>query len=123
MSIEHPEHDKYPESVILRKFNGQVGVDDIINSWLTLIKENRVTSEVKGVLNDIENCSLNMDMKDFQRLIHFMKQEEFVKTLKIAVVTNSPKDIVFPSLGEVQERELRIRPFSTIQAAVNWILE
>lgn len=123
MSIEHPKKHLYPDSVILRKFEGKVSADEIMQSWQDLEADNRFTNDIQGVLNDLEDCELTMDIKGFKRLMSLMLKKDYIHNIRIAVVTNSTRNIIFPTLGETQFRDLKIKPFSTIQAAVDWILE
>lgn len=62
-------------------------------------------------------------MKGFQILLNYMKKQDLLKKIKIAVVCDDPKTIVFPTLGSKIAEELRIKPFSTMDAAVSWALE
>ena len=45
-----------------------------------------------------------------------------LKNIKMAVISDSPKIIIYPILAEEQEDNLKIKPFSTFEAATNWIL-
>jgi len=121
MGIKHTQHKTYPDTVLVRTFEGEVSSDDIIASWKLLHEKNLFTSRIKGVLNDLEDCELTMSMEGFRELMNYMKNQEHLLGLKIAVVTNSPKRIIFPALGEMQEKSLTIKPFSTIDAAIEWI--
>lgn len=121
MSIKHSQHKAYPDTVLVRTFKGEVSTDDIIASWKHLIEHNLITKNIKGVLNDLEDCDLCMNMDGFRILMDYMKEQKPLEGIKIAVVTNSPKRIIFPALGETNEKPLNIKPFSTFAAAVEWI--
>lgn len=123
MSIKHSEDINYPPSVLLRKFSGKVRLDDIMASWEQLQEQGKFNDEIKGVLNDLNDCELDLDMQEFKLLIQYMNGNAHFKGLKLAVVTNSPQQIVFPTLAETINKELTIRPFSTIQSAIDWIVQ
>ncbi len=122
MSIIYKVHNKYPEEILVREFKGDVDVDQIIASWEYLLSCGKLTVKVRGVINDLSNCNLIMDLVSFKKLAGYLKRTEEFKSLKLAVVSNSPKNVVFPFIGETQIIELMIRPFSTETAAVNWIV-
>lgn len=122
MSILYRKHDLYPESILVRDFIEKVSVDEIIKSWETLIKGGLLHPAIKGVINNLSACDLQMDMGSFHTLLDFIKRNERLKEIKLAVVCNNPKIIVFPTLGYLEEKELHIKPFSTEGAAVNWIM-
>ena len=60
-------------------------------------------------------------MGGFRRIIMYLKNKKIFKRVKIAVVSISPEVIVYPFIGQQQEKELNIRPFSSVDAAVQWI--
>jgi hypothetical protein len=122
MSIFYEKHVLYPESILIRNFIGKVSLKDIIDSWEYLHVNNLIDNKVKGVINNLSGCELIMDMENFKTLIDYLKKQDYIKEIKLAVITDTPKTMIFPFLGEEQERELKIKPFSTMEAAVNWIL-
>lgn len=122
MSIEYVKHNLYPESILIRNFIGKVDVNNIIDSWEYLHKNNLIDINIKGIINNLTGCELIMDMESFKILIAYLKKEDSIKKIKLAVISDIPETIVFPFLGENQESELKIKPFSTMEAAVNWIM-
>ena len=123
MGIYYRKHDLYPESILIRDFAGKVGVDEIIESWKYLITNNMISDATKGIINNISSCALHMNMESFKILINYLKTQDLLKKTKLAVICENPKTIVFPALGESKEDELKIKPFSTMNAAVSWVLE
>ena len=121
MSIIYEKCDSHPESILIRKFIGKVNACDIIDSWEFLIENKLIDEKIKGVINDLTGCELLMDMEGFKTLIDYIKKQDFIKIIKLAVISDSPKTIVFPFLGEKQEKEMKIKPFSTLKAAVDWV--
>ena len=122
MTISFKKHELFPDEIIIRDFIGHVFVDQIIQSWEYLLKEELISNELKGVINNISECALEMTMPGFERLIAFLKSHEEFKRYKLAVICSDPKKIVFPMLGQNRESELKIRPFATVQSAVDWII-
>lgn len=121
MNFIYKKHELYPDQILIRTFVGKVDATSIVDSWEYLIKNKIVNSNIKGIINDLSDCDLNMDMGSFETLLAFMKKQEFFRGIKLAVVTDSPKTIVFPTLGEQMVSEFKIKPFTTMQAAVDWI--
>ena len=122
MSIVYENHSLYPESILIRNFIGKVGVDEIIDSWEYLIENNLIKETTRGVINNISVCNLVLDMGSFETLITYLKKKDYLKKIKLAVICNNPKTIIFPVLGESMESDLKIKPFSTVEAAVHWIM-
>jgi len=122
MSIAYKKHRLYPDDIYVREFRGRVNVEEIIQSWEFLIHNNLLNNNVKGVINDLADCELDIDMDSFQVLIGYLKAHDQFTKIKLTVVCDDPRIIVFPTLGEVREKSLKIRPFTSEEAAVEWIM-
>ncbi len=123
MSIEHNILSFSNDAIILREFYGEVSVFDIIESWEMLIRNQTINGNTLGVINDLTHCNLNMNVSSFQTLIDYLSKNHLISRLKIAVVTNQPEIMVFPSLGEVFTASLSIKPFSSKELAILWVSE
>lgn len=115
-------HNSHPETILFRQFEGGIQKEDIIKSWIQLTDNELSNNNIKGIINNLNGCEFMLSMNDFNSLMEFLNKHETIKKLKIAVVTDSPKKIIFPMLGEKQEKELNIKPFSSNNAAEEWIL-
>ena len=119
----HYDQQNYPSGIIfVRNFVGDVEVEDIIQSWKFLLTNNMLGDDVIGVINNISACNLKMDVNSFYHLIEYLKTEEVFKRIRLAVICEDPKKIVFPSLGEFIQ-DLKIKPFATYEAAIDWIIK
>ena len=123
MSIYYRNHEEYPELILIRDFTGKVGVEDIIESWEYIVSNDLIKDTTIGVINNLSGCELQMDMDGFKTLMVFLRKQEYLKRIKLAVLCDTPDIIVFPALAEKKEHELRIKPFSTMDAAESWLLE
>lgn len=121
MTISHQNIEYSSEEVLVRKFDGTVNVEDIIESWEYLIENDILKDKHKGVINDISSCELGLNSESFRKLMSYLRMNPLLKKLKLAVVCDSAKNIVFPVLAE-DEEELHVKPFSTFEAALRWIL-
>lgn len=122
MSINYRKHEMYPESILIRDFEGKVSVHEIIESWENIIENKLIKDSTTGIINNLSGCDLNMNMTSFSKLISYLKKHEIFSRIKLAVVCDKPGTIIFPILGERKERDLKIKPFSTMEAAVDWVL-
>lgn len=123
MSIVYRKHNDFPESILIRDFVGKVNVDEIISSWDDLLQNGKLDEKLKGVINVLDGCDLEMNMQTFGKLIAYLKAHSVFKNIKLAVVCDCPKNIVFPSMGEFLMKDLSIKPFSSVEFAVSWINE
>ena len=122
MSIHFKKHPNHPKTILIREFSGKVSGEDILNSWKAVVKTDTITNSTLGIINDLSRSQLTMNMDGFKMVMDLIKSHEVLRKLKLAVLTNSPDNIVFPMLGEHTESTLRIKPFATEEAAITWIL-
>ena len=122
MSISYRRHDACPESILIRDFEGKVSAAEIMESWSHVLDHRLIDKKVKGVVNNLTGCELLMDMEGFESLMAFLRDNESLRKIRQAVLCDDPKTIVYPVLGEYREHRLSIRPFTTMDAAVEWIL-
>ena len=123
MAISYRNHNVYPKSIYIRDFVGKVDVWEIIDSWEFLLNSNLINQDTKGIINNLTDCELEMNMDSFKTLMVYLNQHQELKNIKLAVLSGDPRIIVFPTLGETTERDLKIRPFTTEAAAITWIIE
>ena len=121
--VQYSNFSFYSEKILVRKFNGAIQASDIIDSWKYVLRNNMISNEIKGVANDICNTELLMDMNSFGELMSYIKKNPVLSKLKLAVICDTPDKTVFPVVGNMENKELRIKPFSTMEAAARWILE
>ena len=122
MKIEHTKYQYHGEFILMRKFYGPIDIEDITDSWDYLIKNKILNETHKGVINYIGDAELNMDVRNFDKLLIYLKSNDIFHKIKLAVVCDTPGKIIFPMLGNTLNPELKIKPFSTIEAAAGWIL-
>ncbi|MGV8946828.1 MAG: hypothetical protein ACOH1N_10405 [Lutibacter sp.] len=122
MNVIYKKHDLYPESILIRKFIGKANSSDIIKSWEYLCQNKLIDKNIKGVITDLLECELSLDMESFETVLDFMEKQDCIKEIKCPVISNNSKTIIFPFLSEKHRSNLKIKPFSTMEAAVNWII-
>jgi hypothetical protein len=114
----------YPSGIILvREFQDNVNVDQIIESWEYLLTNQILTVKHIGVINNLCRANLDMNMDSFARLINYLRAKPYFSRIKLAVICDTPNKIVFPMIGEYNVKELKIRPFATVEKSIEWILE
>ena len=108
---------------IIRVFHGTLSISDIFSSWEYLIEEKLKRNNYIGVINDFSDSKLNMSTNDIEQLMKLLKNnfKIFVK-LKLAVITTSPGNIIFPLLAQ-RNSPFNIQAFSTVSAAKKWMLQ
>jgi len=116
--IEYIDND----SILIRKVRGRAEFSEIYCSWNDLIKNDKIKPVITGIINDFRDAELIMSITDVKKLITlFEEHTDIFGGLKIAVVVDSYKNIVFPIVGQKFTSKMEVRPFSTYEAAYDWI--
>ena len=71
---------------------------------------------------DMTAAQFNMEIEEAMKIIDYVSGESILASIKFAILADTPEKIIFPLLGGIHNAEARIKPFSTEQAAIQWIL-
>jgi hypothetical protein len=122
MNITHSKDKNSDSNIIMRRFSGKVCVDDIINSWQEIERQQLICKDTIGVINDLRDCELCLDMNGFKELMAFLQEQDYLTGLKLSVVTSKPAAIIFPIMAEIKQTNFMVKAFSDIDESKNWIL-
>ena len=107
--------------VIVRRFSGEVCIEDMTESWKLLLSSYPNLKEYKGILTTFLDAEIKHEDQNLNVLIEFLKDYlDQLKDLKIAVVMDTPMVTNTIIVGQ-QVKSLQIKPFSTVDAAMQWI--
>jgi len=112
------------ETAILYKYYfGMISIEDILTSWEFAFENKLIPQEVKGFILDFRQSSFNFKVNRFIEISNFYKKHiNIFGGSKIALITIEPKDLVIPVLFKAKEEGYTSNPFSTPEAAKEWIL-
>lgn len=109
------------DKVIFRRFMGDVTVHTIIESWETLLTELEDLGSYKGVITDLLNANLIMDMEQLEVLLNYLTEKLVIYgRLKLAVLINNTQ-VILPIMADKKQEDFNIKPFATEEAALIWI--
>ncbi len=110
--------------ILVRSIRGKADFKEIYDSWKDLIIDGYFNSSVTGMINDFCSAELDVDISDMKKINKLLDDyPEVFNGIRIAVVVDSFKNIVFPMVVEKVAKQANVRPFSTFEAARNWILD
>lgn len=109
------------DSVIVRRFVGDISQEDIIESWKELFTRYSDLSPYQGLVIDLLNARLMQDRNKFHSMVTYLKKQAGrLQEKKIAYLMDTPQ-VTQVILLDHQIQELQIRPFATLKGALDWI--
>ena len=109
------------DNVILRSFNGDVYLQDIIDSWDETLTRFGDLFEYKGIVSDFLSANLHHEDNNMSIIIDYLKDQiDRMNDMKIAVIMDSPHVTNTIMIGQ-KMKHLQVRPFTTRKAALDWI--
>lgn len=118
------KYDYNEENRLLYKYYyGLITLEDIITSWLFAFDNNIIPNDVKGFILDYKNANFNIPIKDHIKIAEFyQKHLDVFANQKIAIITDNPQDIRIPPMVSTKDDGFNSKAFTTLTAAINWIL-
>ena len=109
--------------VMFKYYFGLITLEDIITSWEYAFANNLIPKSTKGFVVDYRQANFNMKIDEHKHIADFYKNHpEIFGKLKTAVVTDDPHDVIIPTLVEMLNEGYYSRTFSTLEAAIEWVL-
>ena len=117
MNVSFHEQD----GVIVRRFSGEVCFEDMMDSWKKLLASYKSLKDYKGILTSFLDADIKEEDSNLNVMVEFLKGNlDQLKDLKIAIVMNTPM-VTNTIIVSQKVQSLQIKPFSTIEAAMQWI--
>lgn len=108
--------------IFTKQHFGRVTVEDIVSSWEYAFENCLIPEGVTGFVVDFQKASLDMKIPDHLRVSGFYaKHLDILGGFKYAVLVSTPRDMVMPVLISTQDKGYITRPFSTLEAALDWL--
>jgi len=109
--------------ILFKTYYGLITIEDIESSWNFAFKNDLIPKEIKGFILDYRNSNFDIRTDRYTAIADFYKKHiDIFGNFKIAILTAEPRDIVIPILVESLDEGYSSRPFSTIEAAIDWVL-
>ncbi|WP_321372031.1 hypothetical protein [uncultured Draconibacterium sp.] len=113
---------EYKNRVVFKYYFGLITVEDVAETWLTAIKKKLFPDDAVGFILDYRNAQFDIEPGRHIEIPEFFHQHPDVfYGKKIAIVTVRPKDVVYPMLIQVRDKGYKSMPFSTMEAAIDWV--
>jgi len=109
--------------ILFKNYFGIISIEDIRSSWIYAFENHIIPTNTKGFILDYRKATFEMTLDEHLEISKFYQQYIHVfRNFKIAILTLNHKDIVIPILVKQEDNGYQSEPFSTLDAAIKWIL-
>ena len=109
--------------VIVRNFSGSVNYQDIVNSWNLFFEKYENLENYKGIVQNYLDAEFDPKEVNLNELVDYLKEHlGQLKEFKIGVVMDTPL-VTHTIIMSTKASPLQIRPFSSTEAALSWIMQ
>ena len=109
--------------VLYKYYFGTITLDDIFSTWDDAISQRLIPENTKGFILDYTKANFDIKLNEVDKIPEYYKQHlDIFGNKKIAVITQTPEDTVFPILVEKKDSGYSSHPFYTHEAALEWVL-
>lgn len=109
--------------ILYKYYYGAITLKDIYSSWDYAISNNLIPKETQGFILDYKEATFDIKIKEYAKIAEYYKEHlDIFRNQKIAIITQTPKDVVIPLLVESKDYGYSSKPFYTVEAAIRWIL-
>ena len=110
------------DKVILLKFEGDVYLKNIIESWNEVLSRHEGSAAIQGIVTDFLDAKLHLDGNKMILLVEYLTGNiDRLEGLKFAFVLDT-HHVCNIMIIDRMIKQLQIRPFSTREAAMSWII-
>nr|WP_321486758.1 hypothetical protein [uncultured Draconibacterium sp.] len=121
MDVEKFEYE-YKNCIVFKTYFGLISVNDVKESWLDAIEKDIFPADTIGFVLDYRAAHFDIEMGNYIEIATFLRQHlDIFGNKRIAIITENPDDIVYPMLIGFLDQGYESRPFSTMEAAIQWV--
>lgn len=118
--MEISSHEQ--NGVIVRRFSGDVRIEDIIVSWNKLFAAYPDLTDHKGIATVFLDARFKHESENLSILLEYFRgYDDHLKDVKIAFVMDNPMVTSVILLGQ-RLKWLHVKPFTTEKAAIEWLV-
>jgi hypothetical protein len=120
--FEHSTQSFFGKEILFRTFQGIFTADKEIQMLEYALEEGLLNDQVRGMVIDLSAATFDMEPGDVNRIVDFVSSETRLSHLIFAIIVGSPDQIIHPLLGSIYNKNIKLKPFSTRQAAIQYII-
>jgi hypothetical protein len=120
--FKHSLQSIYGEEILFRSFQGVFTAEKEIQMLQSALDEGLIGDKLKGTVIDFCSAQFNMEIGDVYKIIDFVNSKKSLRHLKFAIIVDTPEKIIHPLLGGIYKENIKVEPFSTREAAIEFVI-
>jgi hypothetical protein len=110
------------DDVIIRRFSGEVTIEDMLDSWKELFKRYEDLSRYKGIITTFDDVMLKKEKGGgVKAMVNILNEnKDKLKGVRVAIVLDHPAITNAVMVGHYV-KDIKVQPFVTVEAAMSWI--
>ena len=120
--FEHSIDSFFGKEILFRTYKGSLTAEKEIQMLQYELDEGLLHDQVHGMVIDLSSAQFDMKSGDVKIILDFISSNKRLAQLKFAIIVGSPDQIIHPMLGALYNENIKVKPFSTRQAAIQYII-
>ena len=109
--------------IMYKYYFGTIRLKDIVSSWDDAISKKIIPENTKGFILDYTKANFDIEVSETNGIADYYRQHlDVFGAKKIAIITQTPSDTIFPIMVEKKDSGYSSHPFYTLEAAIDWVL-
>ena len=110
------------KNLLFRSFSGKLTADMEIDMLQYAIDKGLVTEKIRGMVLDMREADFNLKVTEIEQILDYVYNQKSLARLKFALIADTPQKVIQPLLGEMLNKQVKLKPFSTEEAAMHWVV-
>lgn len=120
--FEYKQQQVLGKKFLVRNVVGTFTVQDEIDMLKYALGHHLIDEEITGMVIILNDTEFDFEVGEGHRIIDYCASDPLLARLKYALVVDTPEKIIHPLVGNIYSSEAKLRPFSTEEAAIEWII-
>lgn len=110
------------KEILFRSHEGKLNAEIEIEMMQYAVDKGLITENVVGMVLNMISAKFEMEMGEGNKIVDYCSKDARLADLKYAIIVDTPDKIIHPLIGGIHMASHKLRPFSTEEAAIHWML-
>ena len=120
--FEYTRRVELGKEYLFRKVLGKFTVEDEIDMIQYALDHDLIDERIVGMIIDLNNATMDFGVGEGRKIMEYCGSNPQLARLKYALVVDTAEKIIHPLVGNIEISQIMLRPFSTEEAALHWMV-